>query len=99
MARMTSVEAWEPALPPLEMMSGMKSARTVARAIWCSKNAERRGGEHLADQQHREPAAALAQHLAPARLQVRDLEGLHAAELLGVLGGLFLHHVDDVVGR
>ena len=39
MARMTSVEAWDPALPPLEMMSGMNSASTVARPISPSKNA------------------------------------------------------------
>ena len=32
-ARTTSVEAWEPELPPLLMMSGTKSARMTARAI------------------------------------------------------------------
>ena len=32
-ARMTSVVAWEPELPPLEMMSGTNSASTTARAI------------------------------------------------------------------
>ncbi len=34
---MTSVVACEPELPPLEMMSGMKSARTTAAAISPSK--------------------------------------------------------------
>ncbi len=38
MARMTSVVACEPELPPLEMMSGMNSANTTARAISFSKN-------------------------------------------------------------
>ena len=37
MARMTSVVACEPELPPLEMMSGMNSASTTARAISFSK--------------------------------------------------------------
>ena len=36
-ARITSVEACEPELPPLEMMSGTKSASTTARAISASK--------------------------------------------------------------
>ena len=37
-ARITSVEACEPELPPLEMMSGTNRARTTARAISLSKN-------------------------------------------------------------
>ena len=37
MARMTSVEACEPELPPLLMISGMNSASTTARAISSSK--------------------------------------------------------------
>src|SRR5215468_8272160 len=36
-ARMTSVAAWDPELPPLEMMSGTKRARTTARSICRSK--------------------------------------------------------------
>ena len=34
---MMSEAAWEPELPPLEMMSGTKSASTTARAISSSK--------------------------------------------------------------
>ena len=34
---MTSVDACEPELPPLEMMSGTNSARTTAFAISASK--------------------------------------------------------------
>ena len=34
---MTSVDACDPELPPLEMMSGTKSASTTARAISASK--------------------------------------------------------------
>jgi hypothetical protein len=37
MARITSVVACEPVLPPLLMMSGRKRARTTARAISPSK--------------------------------------------------------------
>ena len=36
-ARMTSVVACDPELPPLEMMRGMNSASTTARAISFSK--------------------------------------------------------------
>ena len=36
MARITRVEACEPELPPLEMMSGMNTASTTARAISAS---------------------------------------------------------------
>ena len=36
---MTSVAAWDPELPPLEMMSGTNSARTTAFVISCSKDA------------------------------------------------------------
>ncbi len=36
-ARMTSVEACDPELPPLEMISGTNSARTTAFAISFSK--------------------------------------------------------------
>src|SRR5438132_453271 len=38
-ARITSVEAWDPELPPLEMMSGTNNARMTALAISSSKNA------------------------------------------------------------
>ena len=34
---MTRVEAWEPELPPEEMISGTNRARTTARAIESSK--------------------------------------------------------------
>ena len=37
-ARITSVDACDPELPPLEMISGTKRARTTARAISFSKN-------------------------------------------------------------
>ena len=36
-ARMTSVAACDPELPPLEMMSGTNSASTTARSISASK--------------------------------------------------------------
>jgi hypothetical protein len=36
-ARMARVAAWEPELPPLEMIRGTKSARTTARSISFSK--------------------------------------------------------------
>ena len=36
---MTSVAAWDPELPPLEMMSGTNSARTTAFVISYSKDA------------------------------------------------------------
>ena len=36
-ARITSVDAWDPELPPLEMMSGTNRASTTAAAISCSK--------------------------------------------------------------
>src|SRR5262249_42534106 len=53
--------------------------------------------EHLAQEQPRQPPAALPQHLSEADAQVRRVEGFHAAQLLDVLGRLLLHDVDDVV--
>src|SRR5437660_3924163 len=37
-ARITRVEAWEPELPPLEIINGTNSAKTTARWISFSKN-------------------------------------------------------------
>ena len=97
MARMTSVDACEPELPPLEMISGMKIASTTARAISASNRLIAGGGEHLADEQHREPADALAHHVDQRDLEVGGVEGFGTADLLDVLGRLFLDDVDDVV--
>ena len=66
-ARMTSVEACDPELPPLEMMSGTNSARTTAREISSSNSAHRRGGQHFAEEQRRQPAGALLDHAARTR--------------------------------
>ena len=57
----------------------------------------RAGGQHLADEQHAQPAGALAQHLEEADLHVRLVQRLHAAELVRVFGGLFDQRIEDVI--
>ena len=57
----------------------------------------RAGGQHLAQEQHAQPAGALAQHLEEADLHVRLVQCLHAAELVRVFGGLFDQRVEHVV--
>ena len=59
----------------------------------------RRGREHLAEEQHRQPAAALLQHVAEVHFEVRVVEGFGAAEALHRFGRLVLGHVQHVVGR
>ena len=98
-ARMTSVAACEPELPPLLMMSGTNSARTTARAISFSKNPIAVAVSISPTNSTASQPAALADHVGEADLEVRRVEGLAAADLLDVLGGLLLHHVHDVVGR
>src|SRR5207237_7199185 len=53
--------------------------------------------QHLADEERREPARPLAYHAPEAGLQIGGVQGLHAAELLDVLGRLLLDAVADVV--
>ncbi len=55
------------------------------------------GGEHFAEEQHAEPAGALAQHLEEADLHVRLFQRFHAAELVRVLGGFFDQRIQDVI--
>ena len=56
-------------------------------------------GEHLAEEQDRQPSGAFLHQLPEARLQIGRIEGLHAAELLCVLGRFLLYYVDDIVVR
>ena len=63
-ARMTSVDACEPELPPLEMMSGMNSASDDGLRDLLLEEAHRRRGQHFAEEQRRQPAGALLDHLA-----------------------------------
>ena len=93
-ARMISVAACEPELPPLEMISGTKRASTTVRAICGLEEAHGRGREHLADEQDDQPARALAHHGGQRRAHVRLVERLQAAEALDVAGRFLLGHVD-----
>jgi hypothetical protein len=60
---MTSVEAYEPALPPLEMMSGIKSTSTTAFSISFSKP-HRGSREHFSQGEDHKPSCALLDHAA-----------------------------------
>jgi len=57
----------------------------------------RRGGEHLAEKQQRQPTAPFAQHRRKRCLEVRRIQRCDAAGFLHVLGGLFIDDMDDVV--
>ena len=70
-ARMMSVAACEPELPPLEMISGTNSARTTALRDLLLEEAHRRRREHLAEEQRRQPAGALPDHAPEARSACR----------------------------
>ena len=94
---MTSVDACEPELPPLEMMSGTNSASTTARAISSSKCAIAVAVSISPTKSTESQPARFLIMRPERRLQVGRVEGLHAADLLDVLGGLLLHDVDDVV--
>ena len=98
-ARMMSEVACEPELPPELMISGMNSASTTARPISCSKWPIAVAVSISPRKSAREPAGALADHLAQADLHVRLVERLHAAELLHVLRLLADQGVDHVVHR
>ena len=96
---MISVEACEPELPPLEMISGMKSASTTRLLDLVLEEAHRRRGEHFAEEEHDQPDRALAHQLEQRRVHVGLVQRLDAAELLHVLGRLLLLHVEHVVDR
>ena len=96
---MIRVAACEPELPPLEMISGTNSARTTAFAISLLEEAHRRRGQHLAEEQDDQPGGPLPDHRQERRVRVRLVEGLEAAELLDLPGGLLLGHVEHVVDR
>src|SRR5262245_17203558 len=59
----------------------------------------RRRRQHLPQEQGREPAASLPDHLKIAHVKVRSVEGFHAADLLDVLGGFLLGDIQHVVSR
>ena len=58
-----------------------------------------RGGQHFPHEQERQPAGAFLDHGHEPDLQIGGVESLHAAELLDVLSGLALCHVEHVVHR
>ena len=58
-ARTIKVAAWEPELPPLEIMSGTNRARTSALLIWSEKKAHGCRGKHFADKQNDQPSTTL----------------------------------------
>ena len=59
----------------------------------------RGGSEHLANEQHRQPARALADHLRQRGLHIRLVNRLHTTKLLCVFRLLFLDDVDGIVDR
>ena len=96
-ARMTSVDACDPELPPLEMMSGTNSARTTRLRDLVLEGAHRRGRQHLAEEQRGEPAGALPDHAREPDVHVGLVERLRSADALDVLRRLCLGHVEHVV--
>jgi hypothetical protein len=54
-------------------------------------------GQHLAKKERAQPAGPLPDHFEEADLHIGSLQGLHAAELLHVLGAFLDHSVDDVI--
>ena len=58
---------------------------------------EDRYGRHLPQEEKQQPGPPLLHHLAYAGLHVRLPEGVHAGQLVDVLGGLLLRHVGHVV--
>src|SRR6185295_8927982 len=49
-------------------------------------------GQHLTDEENRQPSSALAHHLPECYLEVGTVESLHTADLLNILARLLLHH-------
>ena len=99
MARVMSVAACDPELPPVEMHSGTNKLNTSTAAIAFSKYAERREREQLGHEQTGQPHRAFAPNRGERHLQVvfdHRPDGAHAQR---VLGGLFPHDVDHVVVR
>ena len=96
-ARITRVAAWEPELPPLEMMSGTNSASTTARSISRSKKL-------MAVAVSISPRNRMTSQPPRRRIideephrEIRLVEGFHTAEALQRARGRRLRHVEHVV--
>ena len=61
---MISVDACEPELPPLEMISGQEQRQHDRFRDFVFIESHRRGREHLAEQQNDQPRRALPDHPA-----------------------------------
>ena len=96
-ARMTSVDACEPELPPLEMMSGTNSASTTAFEISCSKTPIAVAVSISPRNSAVSQPARLRIMRAERDVHVRLVEGLRSADALDVPGRLRLGHVEHVV--
>ena len=79
------------------MMSGTNRASTTARAISCSKKPMAVAVSISPRNRTTSQPPRLRTIDQKRVVQVRLVEGLHAAELLDVLGGLLLGHVEHVV--
>ncbi len=94
---MISVVACEPALPPEEMISGMKDRQHGGVREGAFIVAHHAGGEYLAQEKHHQPDRAFFHHAQERRLRVGIVERFAAAELLDILGVLFFLHIEHVV--
>ena len=90
--------AWEPELPPLEMMRGTNRARTTARWISCSKKPM---AVAVSISPRNSTTSQLARGGGPWKgsgiCEVRLVQRLHAAEALEGPGGRRLGDVQHVV--
>ena len=96
-ARMMSDAACEPLLPPDEMTSGTKSASDDRPRDLLLEVAHRGRREHLAQEQHDQPARTLLHERAERRLAVRLVQRLETTDPLDVGGDFVFDHVDHVV--
>lgn len=94
---MMSEVAWDPELPPELIMRGMNSVRTTALTMSAFEMLHGAGSQHLAHEKGREPTAALSYHGEKTDIEISLVRRGHSSELPGVFGGLFDHHVHDVV--
>ena len=99
MARVISVAACEPELPPVEMHSGTNRLSTTTSAIASSKYARAVNVNSSATNRHASQKARLRQTVTKLRLQVVLRHRADAAHAMDVLGRLLHHHVDHVVVR
>ena len=98
-ARMISVVACDPELPPLDNNQRQENRQHRRLLNFLFEITHRGRREHFAHEQDDSHGARFFRHVEQPDLQIRRIQRLHAAQFLDVFRRFLFRHVQDVIHR